>query len=252
MLAMSIIFTIEVFPQSYESAPCACCGDQELKNLLKGQPLAKIYVHECGVGGAHSLSSSFLKPGGVPPKDKTKDPNFKPSGDPDEAMGLAEEFAMARDQYTCTYAASMLKDGDLKTAWVEGANGNGEGELVIVPQINVDKKVEVYGGFGKSESLFSANNRPKTIKVHILKAEYNSSGQCGTWYDNVALVKSQMVTLQDVNKFQSVSIPSFTRETYTKDNSNHDYIYWLMIEIVDVYPGLKYQDTCITEIKNVE
>jgi hypothetical protein len=120
--------------------------------------------------------------------------------------------------------------------------------------VNASKKVEVYVGFGKSEALFKANSRPKTIKVHVLKVEYKlgGGGQCGTWYENLELLKSQTVVLQDVNKFQPLSIPAFKRETYTRDTMEYDYAYWLMLEIMDVYPGLKYQDTCISEIRNVE
>ncbi len=252
IFVLIVLLTTDGFSQIYESMPCGCCVNTELKDLLKGKKLAKIYLHECGVGGAHTLSSSFLKPGGVAPKDPTKDPNYKPAY-PDDAIGEAEEFAMNFDKWSCTYAASMLKDGDVKTAWVEGVAGYGIGELVIAPHLNASKKVELFTGFGKSEALFKANSRPKTIKVHVLKIEYNgNSAQCGTWYENVELLKTQTVALQDVNKFQLISVPAFKRETYMRDSMEYDYVYWVMLEIVDVYQGLKYQDTCISEIRNIE
>lgn len=249
--ALMLTLLSKVCAQAYESAPCMCCGNETLKNLLKKEIVAEIYVHTCGIGCAHLLSSSFLKPSGKAPVNPTKSPDYKPAN-ADDAAGKDEAYSIAFDKWSCSYAASMLSDGDVKTAWVEGVAGYGEGEIVIAPNIDLNASVEIHSGFGKSESLHKANSRPKTIQIHIVRATPKSGGasQCGTSYEKLSIVASKRAVLNDVNQFQPLVIPAFTRETYLMDGQNWDYTYWLMIEIVDVYPGMKYQDTCISEIRN--
>jgi hypothetical protein len=249
LVCLLVQITVYATGQAYEKSPCNCCGNVALKNLLKGSAVAEMYVHECGIGSAHSLSSSFLKPGGKAP---VKDPNFKPKDD-DEAMGAEENFNIAYDKWSCTYAASMIVDGDTKTAWVEGVEGYGAGEVIIIPKLDLTKPVELYSGYGKSEALRLANSRPKTIQVHVVRAatQYGGAAQCGTTYEKVTKVATQKNILKDVGGFQKLVLPAFKREKYKAENQDWDYNYWLMIEIVDVYPGMKFKDTCISEIRNV-
>ena len=252
LASLCMLFSAHAFSQAYESTPCECCGNAELKKLLKGNTVTGLYVHECGIGGAGVLSSSFLKPGFAAPKDPTKDPNYKASADPDKDIELREQFASDYDKWSCTYAASMITDGDAKTAWVEGATAEGAGEVVIVTDVDLSKKVEILAGFGKSDALFKANNRPKTIRVHVLQAKSGDASQCGRTYESVRLLTSKTLTLKDLNGFQSLAVPAFKREKFTRDNTEYDYGYWLMIEIVDVFAGAKYKDTCISEIRNAK
>jgi hypothetical protein len=248
--SVAMLLSTHALSQAYESTPCTCCGNTSLKTLLKGSPLSGLYVHECGIGGAGFLASSFLKPGSVAPKDPTKDPSYKPSTDSDKDIELREQFAIDFDLWSCSYAASMLTDGNVKTAWVEGTAGDGAGEVAIAISIDPAKKVEILSGFGKSDALFKANNRPKTIKVHLLQAKSGDVSQCGRIYESVRLLTSKTVVLKDLNGFQPLAVPAYKAETFTRDNTEYDYAYWLMIEIVDVYPGSKYKDTCISEIRN--
>jgi hypothetical protein len=248
-----LLLSTTLYCQIYEPSPCDCCGNKALKNLTKGLKVDELYVHACGIGKAHYLSTSFLKPAGKAPVNPTKDPNYKPANDED-AVGAEENFNINFDKWSCKYAASMLSDGDTKTAWVEGVEGYGAGELVIAPAIDLNSSVEIFAGYGKSEALRLANSRPKNINVHVirLKTKQGGASQCGTQYENLIKVVSRQVLLQDVGGFQKLIIPPFKREKYKSENQDWDYTYWLMIEIVDVYPGTKYKDTCISEIRNFQ
>jgi hypothetical protein len=84
------------------------------------------------------------------------------------------------------------------------------------------------------------------------KPVYAGQAECGSAYESLVLVASVKATLKDVNAYQPLPLPSYKKETYLHEVQIMDYKYWLMIEIIDVYPGTKYQDTCISEIRNVE
>lgn len=225
--------------QAYEGHPCTE-GDKSLIQLLQKKELKYkspgLFISDCDPDRGQMVTS-FLKASGKAPAKGVAD-------DPD---GNA-----AYDTWTCLYAGGSAADGNNATAWVEGVAGSGKGEAVVITLLNLSKKLEIWGGYGKSQSLYTANNRPKSINVHIIRAHPQEGGasQCGYWYDELKVVASKMVTLRDVNQFQPLAIPAFKKETYLFQNEQWDYQYWLMVELVDVYPGTKYQDTCITEIRN--
>jgi hypothetical protein len=87
--------------------------------------------------------------------------------------------------------------------------------------------------------------------VRALPQEGGQS-QCGDNYEALKIILTSKVTLKDSNQFQSLPIPEFNKETYLFQDEQWEYKYWLMIELIDVYPGTKYQDTCISEIRNVK
>lgn len=221
----------------FESFPCKCCNT-ELKVLFQGEILKKLYVHSCTGAGLHELSSSFLMPSGTPPKVIESD-----QGPPDDA-----EYV----KWTCKYSVGSLTDNDPKTAWAEGVDGSGIGEVLIVPCLDLKKSVKIWAGYGKSDAAFAANNRPKSLRVVIVRAELNGATQYGSIYENLKVVSEKVVTLEDKNGYQNLSIPEYIAESYYSKifESTSEYKYFLGVEILDVYKGTKYDDTCISEITN--
>lgn len=62
-----------------------------------------------------------------------------------------------------------------------------------------------------------------------------------------------IINLKDVNNYQTIKIPDYKVETYVHKafDSKIEYAYFLGIEILDVYKGTKWDDTCISELRNV-
>lgn len=153
--------------QGYEGQPCSS-GSPVLKSLLQKKEIrGEVYINGCNPDRGQ-LASSFLKASGKAPL-RVKDPNFKPPSDWEESDG-----DYAYDNWTCMYAGGSAVDGNKSTAWVEGVAGNGAGEALMVTQLDLSSKVEILAGFGKSATLFAANNKPKTINVHIGKGSSNT------------------------------------------------------------------------------
>lgn len=119
------------------------------------------------------------------------------------------------------HVAENVLDGSYRTAWVENASGNGIGEWI---QLNFDSNhvingLEISNGYKKSESLYEKNSRAKTIRLHF------SDGS------------SQEFELAD--EFMGIQRLQFASPIVTN---------YIRIELVDMYSGTKYEDTCITEL----
>lgn len=119
-----------------------------------------------------------------------------------------------------SYVPNLVRDGDLTTAWVEGAAGQGEGESIT---LYFDETVRLSGiyiqaGYHKSASLYEKNSRPKEIELLF------SDGT------------SSFFTLEDRMEQQRIVL---TRPVDTAS---------LTVRLVSVYPGTTYTDTAISEI----
>lgn len=123
------------------------------------------------------------------------------------------------------YTAKNL--GNLKPdfPWVEGVKGQGIGEKIFV-DTNTPYLILFSGYFSVEKPyLYEYNSRPKTIKASVEK-----SG------------KSKIIELEDTPCAQQLDLKDiFDGEIFRTSDI-------LTIEIVDVYPGTKYEDTCINAL----
>lgn len=119
-----------------------------------------------------------------------------------------------------SYGPENLFDGSNRTAWCEGVRGNGEGqEIYIRIEDGIPfRRLLIYNGYAKSADTYRNNGRVRTIDV------FTDRG------DQIRTV------LPDTSSEVVINLPGPIE--YHK----------LRIQIVDVYPGSKYQDTCINLI----
>lgn len=120
------------------------------------------------------------------------------------------------------YSAVKAIDGDVATAWCEGASNNGVGEYIRLSS-NENQGVSgftINNGYQKSQYHYDINSRPKQISVY-----------CGDELICTKTLADSGLTSQTVD---------FGRTVNTND---------LRIVIDSVYPGTKYSDCCISEIK---
>lgn len=228
-----------MFPQE-ESFPCLE-ANPELSELFKGKVLEHLYIHDCFGVGMGELATSFLKPSGTSPKIIQDPRGEEPPEDTDYV------------NWTCQYSPGQIADGNIATAWVEGINGYGIGEVVIIPCLDLKKEIEIWNGYGKSLKLYKYNSRASKIKVSVIRAKMDGVTQYGTMYKDVKVISSNIVNLKDVNFYQIIKIPNYKVETYFYEafDKEIEYAYFLGVEILDVYKGVKWDDTCISEIRNV-
>lgn len=135
-----------------------------------------------------------------------------------------------------SYEFYNLGDGDYSTAWVEGEKGYGEGSRIIYDLRTLARdacdasyidSITIVNGYAKNATTFKNNSRAKDIEISFL--QYSSES-------NRCIEKKHLFTLKDTSEPQTLY--------FDKEEA-----YWMTIKIKSVYPGLKYKDTAISEIK---
>jgi hypothetical protein len=133
-----------------------------------------------------------------------------------------DKFSFTASSQKENYPPINASDGDLQTAWVEGVKGDGIGEwLGFEATNNYDVSgIKIINGYTKSDDLYYANNRIKKIRIELP--------------DNT-VIESQLIN--GTPDYQTID---FKKVVDVKN---------IRIIILEVYPGSKYHDTCISEIK---
>ena len=148
-----------------------------------------------------------------------------------------------------TYFAKNLNDKDYTTAWVEAANDFGKGEKIhfeLNQNINKDQwagisitHLYLLNGFRKTEKTYYENNRVKKLRLWINGKEGEKS------YD-ITLPDKPYKQINDYNIAYEADLLNdyidLGRRQAFYNVTSFD------IEILEVYPGTKYNDTCISEV----
>ena len=132
------------------------------------------------------------------------------------------------------YDVNNMTDGDPRTAWVEGKSDYGIGEsFECVFDAGYGSTI-ILNGLQKSVKLWKYNSRVKTFKVY---------------YDNVPICYLQLHDKMcwQYFDFDEVFLDSNDPESKYDDSECCDGVF--RFEIVDVYPGEKWKDVCISEFK---
>lgn len=103
-------------------------------------------------------------------------------------------------------------------AWCEGVPGPGIGQTVTVHQKPVTKigTIMFVNGYAKTAQTFRANGRVKRARIET------SSGTV------------RVITLKDTAGMEGIKLPPAR-------------VSWIRLTILDVYPGERHADTCISK-----
>lgn len=129
------------------------------------------------------------------------------------------------------YSANKAHDFDITTAWVEGKPDQGIGEYleynIDMTPANASKnlgitKIILANGYKKTKTIWQENARVKRLKMFVNEKPYG------------------ILELLDAFEFQVIDSGKIMLpfKKITK----------IRFEILDVYPGTKFQDTAITEL----
>ena len=126
------------------------------------------------------------------------------------------------------YVAGKVDDFDVSTAWVEGVDGNGEGETI---EFTFDSEslgfneIHIINGYAKTQKAWEENSRVKKLKVYC---------------NNTPIA---ILNLEDSRTEQLFKVGMVEPKKRIKGKN-----WFVKFEILEVYPGTKYEDTAITEI----
>lgn len=115
----------------------------------------------------------------------------------------------------------LIMDGDTTTAWVEGVDGNGEGESITFTfgDLYAVSDIKIWNGYQKSEDLYYKNARPAELELEF------SDGS------------TERISLQDT----SSGFQEFALERHVTS--------YVKVKIISTYEESKYEDTVISEIE---
>jgi len=120
------------------------------------------------------------------------------------------------------YDIHSLTDDNPATAWCEGRNGHGQGETITLNWGNAAplQAILIQNGYAKSNKSWSRNSRIRDIRITL----HLPGGP-----------RSITVTLADTPDEQKIALP-WSRTTPIGAH----------IEILSVWPGTHYTDTCVS------
>lgn len=173
------------------------------------------------------------------------------------------------------YPSVNLFDGYFETCWVAGNTKTNKTSLLytkVNENIDIDKIIlNIFSGYGKSQTLYNDNARPKQIKVSVFAGFYPDG--FSTEIANLYLIKefsSKIFELADTFSVQSFPLGinkesflkfqnktkkecnTFSGKEYNRleysENPKLTASIILKIEIISSYSGTKYNDICISEI----
>jgi F5/8 type C domain len=120
-----------------------------------------------------------------------------------------------------SYGAHNLIDGADDTAWVEGSGGQGVGDFVVLEfdRVRAVRGLTIRNGYAKNSDIYGKNSRVKDVELRF------STGD------------TLQAALTDSTGEQHVSL---NRPVEAK---------WVQLIIRSVYPGWKYSDTAVNEVR---
>lgn len=161
-----------------------------------------------------------------------------------------------------SYHEYNLFDRSIDTAWVEGVEGQGTGERVwfsVEPHIDA---LQIINGYAQTATLHAFNSRVRELKLSLWATASHEMmiNEIGPVAEGILVQDLGILTLLDTRTMQTLplsidwglaerALRSFV-ETLPLPPHGFDLYpgYLIVCEIVSVYPGSRYQDTCIAEI----
>lgn len=140
------------------------------------------------------------------------------------------------------YSKHNLFDNDFNTTWAEGVVGSGIGEKI---KIQLDDMhllgICLINGYTKNSQTYKSNNRIKRVRI---EKEYVS------FIDDITpIIDTVEIDVKDL-PYRNININNF----YSLSSTLIDFgegcskVSNITITILEVYPGEKYDDTCISEL----
>ena len=187
-----------------------------------------------------------------------------------------------------TYGPEALFDGDISKPWVEGTEGSGENESVLIQTQKMVSAIDVTNGFASSTRLFARNNRIKDFEVSftggltapglVTELDYTLYFVQETRVDRIfSLADSPVIQKVSLTQWESLQ-EEFYREVISRFARDYPDFYAMILQdlgippeegeglmyqklimdvygffgiritIRDVYRGTHYDDTCLSEL----
>lgn len=136
-----------------------------------------------------------------------------------------------------SYIAGNVADSDFKTAWIEGVEGRGEGQAIVL-HLDGNHKIaglKIYTGFLKTWARYVKNGKVTRVLVDY----------CNGQSQEVDLTYNWGLSEEDID-FDESTVETCSTVITTEQICETDTI---KITIINAVAGSKYEDTAISEIE---
>lgn len=139
------------------------------------------------------------------------------------------------DYHEKNYRANNLCDGNLNTVWVEGVDGVGRNEYIVLDLGEIKKVsgLEIYNGYLENKYLFEINGYATRVRVEAPGQDTVEASLMTYPLDG------EKEPLDEYEIDMERSLVEFDQPVYTDR---------LIVTILDAESGSKYEDTCISEM----
>lgn len=155
-----------------------------------------------------------------------------------------DKYSVATSIETTKYPKSNLSDMNLETAWVAPNGGIGEWiEFTFKEKEFYSTGFTLVNGYIKNETMYKENNRIKKILIQVKNRQQEG-------YNEGIVMELEDIAYEPVF-FENLVCHSYWIDAYSYANDYEEdleKVEKLKITILEVYPGTKYNDTCISEI----
>jgi len=161
------------------------------------------------------------------------------------------------------YDPENLIDNNKKTCWCP--KGKGINEFIILKIPWGCKGFEIINGVSSSKELYKQNNRVKGIYWGIIAEKPKETGMSYDACLNLepgkifkyhiiyhTLYKPDNLKLKDIMETQRILFSDDAGFDWNIIGNKNLKNLYLVIRILDVYKGTKYNDTCLTELKIIK
>lgn len=143
------------------------------------------------------------------------------------------------------YVAANMRDLNCDTAWVEGKSDFGRGEKIKFQIKGWITQILLVNGFRKTEKTFYENNRIKRIALYVDgkklgEMEFPDRKYCRVDMTNI-LDEGELLNLGNFFDDRNLGKTLQSGRIFAPESD-------IEIEILDVYRGTKYNDTCVSDI----
>jgi len=171
---------------------------------------------------------------------------------------VATSFLKEKGKAGDFYAPWKANDHDKKTAWVEGVKGDGTGEKIYIGVTSTFKEefkplkinFKIINGFAQNDKFYSLNNRVKKARITIYEGQFTVLIAHQERNGDLKKHISTIIELKDSSEPRKFSL-NISKMLLNSDDSFKRSMFIAELEILEVYKGTKYHDTCISEF-NVE
>ncbi len=170
--------------------------------------------------------------------------------------------------YLGDYGMQVLFDGDQYSGWSEGAGGDGTGEVLWLEIEAGCDTLLLKNGFGRSMDLFYKNNRVASLDVSLWIGYLPAAmvTEYGPLFAVVPAGQRVSFRLEDIRDVQEhrfgFDYEAARRRGRQLEDEFMEFaeaedlppaiektVFLLRMEITGVYPGNRWNDTCLTELR---